>query len=140
MTDFSLDGTGSNPGRTNTQGLKITEKCCLYNGKRYDFLVFSDKDEKPWVPSHSTYTYLFLWDEKEHTQLFEKSWGRSPGGVANLHTSQQSHHGLGGYSELIKNGAIAADSGAFVCCRPSLLLTYFKIYIVKKARLLSSHP
>ena len=43
-----------------------------------DFLVFSDKDEKPWVPSHSTFTDLFLWDVKEPTSLFEKSRGRIP--------------------------------------------------------------
>ena len=41
--------TGSNPGRTNTQGLQITEKKVLHcNGicKQLDFLVFLDKDEK----------------------------------------------------------------------------------------------
>ena len=43
--------TGSNPGRTNTQGLSLSlrRKCCLCNHicKRLDFLVFSDKEEKP---------------------------------------------------------------------------------------------
>ena len=55
-------------------------KCCLCNDicKCLDFLVFSDKDEKPWVPSHSTFTDLFLWDVKELTSLFEKSKGRRP--------------------------------------------------------------
>ena len=41
---------GSNPGRTNTKGPKLTEeKCCLCNEicKWLDVLVFSDKDEKP---------------------------------------------------------------------------------------------
>ena len=34
---------GSNPSRTNTQGLKITEENVL----PLDILVFSDKDKKP---------------------------------------------------------------------------------------------
>ena len=43
----------SNPGRTNTQGLKITQKkvlvliCNNEICKPLDFLVFSDEDEKP---------------------------------------------------------------------------------------------
>ena len=37
-----------------------------------DFLVLSDKDEKQY-PSHSSFTYLFLWHVKEPTSLFEKS-------------------------------------------------------------------
>ena len=47
----------------------------LYNDicKWLDFLVFSDKDEKPQVPSHSTFTDLFLWGVKEPTLLFKKS-------------------------------------------------------------------
>ena len=50
-------------------------KCCLCNDicKCLDFLVFSDKDEKPYVPSHSTFTDLFLWGVKDPTSLFEKS-------------------------------------------------------------------
>ena len=48
--------------------------------ERLDFLVFSDNDEKPLVPSHSTlsFTILFLRDVKEPTPLFEKSRGRRP--------------------------------------------------------------
>ena len=39
---------GSNPSRTNTQGLKITEEKVLPSQwLRFDFLGFSDKDEKP---------------------------------------------------------------------------------------------
>ena len=70
---------GSNHGRPNTQGLLITEKKALPCDdicKWLDFLVFSDKDEKPKVPSHSTFSDLFLWDVKEPTPLFEKSRGR----------------------------------------------------------------
>ena len=50
---------------------EMRRKCCLCNDicKRLEFLVFSRKDEKPYVPSHSTFTYLslisFLWDGKE---------------------------------------------------------------------------
>ena len=42
---------GSSPGRTNTQGLKnyLRRKCflCYDICNRVDFLVFSDKDDKP---------------------------------------------------------------------------------------------
>ena len=66
-----------NPALNNSaQGLKITEEKVLpYNDiyKRLDFLVFSDK-----VPSHSTFTDLFLWNVKKPTPLFEKSRGRRP--------------------------------------------------------------
>ena len=34
--------------------------------------------KKPSVPSHRTFTDLFLWDVKEPTSLFEKSRGRRP--------------------------------------------------------------
>ena len=37
---------GSNPSRTNTQGLKITEKIVLPLKWRLDFLVFLDKGRK----------------------------------------------------------------------------------------------
>ena len=51
-------GPGSITGRTNTQGLKITEQnvlpLILICTEWLDFLVFSDKDEKPYAPSHST--------------------------------------------------------------------------------------
>ena len=56
----------SNPGRTNIQGLKITEKesaasdVCYDVCKLLDFLVLTDKDEKPYVPSHSILIYLVL--------------------------------------------------------------------------------
>ena len=85
----------------------------------------------------------FLWEVKEPTPLFEKNRGRRPRWCSQpSHTSftHHSHHGLGGYSKL-KNGLRAAVSGAIVCWRPSLLLTSIMIlYIVKRARLLSSHP
>ena len=62
------EGARSNPGRTNTQGHDI----CKWS----DFLVFSDKDEKPYVLSHRTFLDLFLWDVKEPDP---------GGGVANLY-------------------------------------------------------
>ena len=53
----------------------LRRKCCLCNDicKWLDFLVFSDK-----VPSHNTFTDLFLWDVKEPTSLSEKSRARRP--------------------------------------------------------------
>ena len=72
---------GLNPGQTNTQGLKITEKFCLCNDicKRLDFLVFLDKDEKPQVLSHSTYTYLVLVGrEKTHTTVRKEQGTQTP--------------------------------------------------------------
>ena len=52
--------------------------CCLCKdiSKWLDFLVFSDEDEKTQVPSHSTFTDLFIWDVREPTPMFEKSRGR----------------------------------------------------------------
>ena len=51
-------------GRTNARGFKITEeiKCCLCNDdyKLLDSPVFSDKDNKPLVPSHDP----SMWDAK----------------------------------------------------------------------------
>ena len=44
--------------------VKIKNKITL------DFLVFSDKDENPYVPSHSTFTYLVLVRSKRtHTTV-----------------------------------------------------------------------
>ena len=67
---------GSNPGRTNIQGLKITEKesaasdVCYDVCKLLDFLVLTDKDEKPYVPSHSIFIYLVLVGRKRtHTSV-----------------------------------------------------------------------
>ena len=44
----------------------------------WDFPVYSDEDEKLYVPSHSNFTYLFLLDVKEPTPLLEKNRGRRP--------------------------------------------------------------
>ena len=44
--------------------------------KRLHFLVFSDKDKKPWVPLTVLSLIWFLWDVKESIPLFEKSKGR----------------------------------------------------------------
>ena len=58
----------------------LRRKCCLCNEicKWLDFLVFSNKDKKPQVLSHSTFNDLFLWDIKEPTPLFEESKGHRP--------------------------------------------------------------
>ena len=49
---YRAGGSGSIPGRTNTQGLKINEEkvegsLCSNICKWLDFRVFSDKDVKP---------------------------------------------------------------------------------------------
>ena len=46
----------SNPGRTNTQGLKNNW------GESAEVKVFSDKDDKPEVPSHKPCSHITLWD------------------------------------------------------------------------------
>ena len=65
----------------------LRRKCCLCNDicKWLDFLVCSDKEKKPQVLYHNTFTDLFMSDVKEPTPLFEKSRGRRPRGVAYLH-------------------------------------------------------
>ena len=52
----------------------LRRKCCLCNDscKQLDFLVFSDKDEKPYVLSHSTYTYLVLVGRKRTHTIVRK--------------------------------------------------------------------
>ena len=67
---------GSNPARTNIQGLKITKKesaafYVYYDVcKLLDFLVLTDKDGKPYVPSHSIFIYLVLVGRKRtHTSV-----------------------------------------------------------------------
>ena len=53
--------------------------------KWLDFLVFSDKGKKLQVPSHSTFTDLFLWDEKRTHITYSKRVGVvDPGGMVNL--------------------------------------------------------
>ena len=73
-------GRGFKPRPDQHLGSFFRRKCCLCDVicKWLDFLVFSDKDEKPWVLFHSTFTDLFLWDVKEPTLLFEKSKGQRP--------------------------------------------------------------
>ena len=56
----------------------------------------------------------FSWDLKYPHYCSKSVRDVDPGDVVNLHSSQHSHHGLGGYS---------THSGAFVCWRPSLLFT-----------------
>ena len=69
----------SNPGRTNTQGLKITEE-----------KVFSDKDDKPEVPSHSPCSHITLWDVKEPTHYSKRVGDVVPGVVVYLHLHHHS--------------------------------------------------
>ena len=66
----------------------LRRKCRLCNDicKRLDFLVFSDKDEKPYVSSYRTFTHLVLLGRKRtHTTVFKKQgsqtlvvWSTSP--------------------------------------------------------------
>ena len=50
---------------------KLRRKCCLCNYicKWLDSLVFSDKDDKPEVPSHNPSMFIILWDVKEPAHL-----------------------------------------------------------------------
>ena len=64
---------GSYPGQTNTHGV-----FCYDFYKWLDIRVFSDKDEKPKAPFHSSFTVLIFWDVKEPTLLFVKSRVRRP--------------------------------------------------------------
>ena len=67
------DVAGSNTGWTNAQGLDIY--------KWLDILDFSNKDEQPKAPSHSSCSDILL-DVKESTLLLVKSKSRTdPGGV-----------------------------------------------------------
>ena len=64
ITNYRTGGSlGCAPGwdagdsdRTNTQGLKITEEksAAFVISSTNDFLVFSDKDDKPEGPSHNS--------------------------------------------------------------------------------------
>ena len=70
----------SNPGRTNTQGLReLGRQFCVCNDicKRFDLLVFSDKNEKSQAASNSPCRYNKFCCERNHT-LFAKSKGPSP--------------------------------------------------------------
>ena len=56
------------------------------------------------VPSHSTYAYLALVGHKRtHTTVRKRVGDVDPSGGVNLHTSDHSHHGMGGYSKLIND-------------------------------------
>ena len=50
---------------------KLRRKCCLCNYicKWLDSLVFSDKGDKPEVPSHNPSMFIILWDVKEPAHL-----------------------------------------------------------------------
>ena len=58
-------------GSLNNRG----EECCLCNFiyKWLDFLVFSDKDDKPEVPCHIPWMLIILWDVKEPTHYSYRS-------------------------------------------------------------------
>ena len=72
--------------RTNTQGLKTTDEnvtCCLCYDicKRLHNLFFSDKDEKPQVPSPKSSLYWLAEDLKESTHLSQRVGNIAPGVV-----------------------------------------------------------
>jgi len=67
--------------KSNTQGLKITEKKALplyfhQQMVRLEFQVFSDKDHKPENPSHNPCSQINVGRSRTHT-LFLKSTTRS---------------------------------------------------------------
>ena len=65
---------------------QLRRKCCLcnYTCKWLDSLVFSDKDDKPEVPSHSPSKFIILWDVKEPTHLSQRVGHVVPGVVVCL--------------------------------------------------------
>ena len=62
--------------------------------RRLDFLVFSDKDDKPKVPPHNPSMFKILWDVKEPTHLSLRVGHVIPG-VGVLSSVQ--YHGWKGY-------------------------------------------
>ena len=67
----------------------LRRNCCLLCNdicKWIDFLVFLDKDEKPYRfhPSHSTFTYLVLVGLKRTHTCLKRVGYVDPSGVANL--------------------------------------------------------
>ena len=59
----------------------MTECClCDYVCNCLDFLVFSDKDDKPLAPSRNSSSFAILWDVKEPTHS-SKRVGRGVPGV-----------------------------------------------------------
>ena len=48
-------------------------RCGLYIYKWLDFQVFSDKDDKPEVPSHNPSMLIILWDVKDVTESRARS-------------------------------------------------------------------
>ena len=55
-------------------GIVIAVACvlCNYICKWLDSLVFSDKDDKPEVPSHNPSMFIILWDVKEPAHLSQR--------------------------------------------------------------------
>ena len=64
----------------------LRRKCCLCNYicKWLDSLVFSDKDDKPEVPSHNPSMFTILWDVKEPAHLSQSVGHVVPGVVVCL--------------------------------------------------------
>ena len=62
--------------------------------KWLDFQVFSDKDDKPEVPSHSPSMFIILWDVKEPTHLSLRVGHEVPGVVVCM--SSVVYHGWKG--------------------------------------------
>ena len=62
---------------------KLRRKCCLCNYicKWLDSLVFSDKDDKPEVPSHNPLMFIIRWDVKEPAHLSQRVGHVVPGVV-----------------------------------------------------------
>ena len=63
----------------------ITKYClCNYICKWLDFLVFSDKDNKPLAQSHNPSMFIILWDVKGPTHLSQRVGPGVPGVVVCL--------------------------------------------------------
>lgn len=78
------EASGSNPGRTNTQGFQNNWGESATFVQRLDFLIFSAKDDKPEAPSDSPSSHKILWDVKVPTHCSLRVGEVVPGVVVYL--------------------------------------------------------
>ena len=86
----------------------------MASAKWLDFQVFSDKDDKPEVPSHKPCSHITLWDVKEPTHYSKRVGDVVPGVVVYLRHLHHHSSWVGRVQWAHKlNGLIAAAIGAF---------------------------
>ena len=79
VTREVVSSTPAGPTAGESAAFVITSIC-----KWLDSLVFSDKDDKPEVPSHNPSMFIILWDVKEPTHLLQRVGHVVPGVVVCL--------------------------------------------------------